>query len=321
MRRLLASTAVALLLALPSLAVAQEDTLTKIKRTSAITVGYTETSAPFSSVGAGGVPQGYSIDLCLRIADSIKRDLSLSQLDVKWAKVTAENRIASVANGAVDIECGTTTKTLSRMAQVDFTLLTFLDGGSLLVTTASGIGKLTDLPGKRVAVIPTTTTERASASRSKCFSTAAESRVLTRSGRTSPISTCFPAMRICMVVRLTQFRLGLAGGSKEFPEYQELKWGNFLNKQARRVMKASIPTRPLHAAINGWSETANPALRLLLGLTGLMVFAALGTVFANFTRSAWRRNCSTASSGPTNGFTLRNTPSASRVVLSSPSKP
>jgi glutamate/aspartate transport system substrate-binding protein len=170
MRRLLTSTAVALLLAVPSLAAAQEDTLTKIKRTSAITIGYTETSAPFSSVGAGGVPQGYSIDLCLRIADSIKKDLSLSQLDVKWAKVTAENRIASVASGAVDIECGTTTKTLSRMAQVEFSLLTFLDGGSLLVTTPSGINKLTDLPGKRVAVIPTTTTERAMQNIVKRFS-------------------------------------------------------------------------------------------------------------------------------------------------------
>lgn len=64
--------------------------------------------------------------------DGIKKDLSLSQLDVRWARVTAENRIPSVANGAVDIECGSTTKTLSRMAQVDFTLLTFLDGGSLI---------------------------------------------------------------------------------------------------------------------------------------------------------------------------------------------
>ena len=96
MRRLLTSTAVALLLAVPSLAVAQEDTLTKIKRTSAITLGYTETSAPFSSVGAGGAPQGYSIDLCLRIADSIKKDLSLSQLDVKWAKVTARPSVLYV---------------------------------------------------------------------------------------------------------------------------------------------------------------------------------------------------------------------------------
>jgi hypothetical protein len=77
-------------------------------------------------------------------------------------------------------------------------------------------------------------------------------------------------------VRSIEFRLGLAGGSEEFPEYQELKWGNFLNKQARRVMKASIPTRSLHAAINRWSEAGNPALKLLLGLTGLLVFAALG---------------------------------------------
>ena len=161
MRRLLTSTAVALLLAVPSLAAAQEDTLGRIKRTGAITIGYSETSAPFSSVGPGGRPQGYSIDLCLRIADGVKKDLSLAQLDVKWAKVTAENRIAFVVNGTVDIECGTTTKTLSRMQQVDFTALTFLDGGSLLVTIASGISKLTDLSGKRVAVIATTTTERA----------------------------------------------------------------------------------------------------------------------------------------------------------------
>ena len=96
MRRLLTSTAVVLLLAVPSLAAAQEDTLTKIKRTSAITLGYTETSAPFSSVGAGGAPQGYSIDLCLRIADSVKKDLSLSQLDVKWAKVTARPSVLYV---------------------------------------------------------------------------------------------------------------------------------------------------------------------------------------------------------------------------------
>ena len=66
-----------------------------------------------------------------------------------------------MANGTVDIECGSTTKTLSRMAQVDFTALTFLDGGSLLTLSAANINKLTDLAGKRVAVIPGTTTEAA----------------------------------------------------------------------------------------------------------------------------------------------------------------
>lgn len=160
-RRLLTAAALAALLAAPLAAGAQEETLARIRRTGAITVGYTETSAPFSSVGADGKPQGYSIDLCLRIADGIQKALALPKLDVKWVKVTVENRIPFVAHGTVDIECGTATKTLSRMEQVDFTVLTFLDGGSLLVSAASGIQKLSDLPGKRVAVIPGSTTEPA----------------------------------------------------------------------------------------------------------------------------------------------------------------
>jgi glutamate/aspartate transport system substrate-binding protein len=167
MRRLLATTVLGLLLgglllAMPRPAAAQEDTLAKIKRTGAMTIGFRESSPPFSFVAANDPkPQGYSIDLCLRIVDGIKKELALAQLDVKWVKVTPETRIASVANGTVDIECGSTTKTLGRMAQVDFTVLTFLDGGSLLTVSTANINKLTDLAGKRVAVIAGTTTEAA----------------------------------------------------------------------------------------------------------------------------------------------------------------
>jgi len=74
--------------------------------------------------------------------------------------VTPENRMAMVANGTIDIECGTTTNTLSRQEQVDFSYMTFVDGGSLLVSTASNITSLSDIAGKRVAVIPGTTTEK-----------------------------------------------------------------------------------------------------------------------------------------------------------------
>jgi glutamate/aspartate transport system substrate-binding protein len=167
MRRLLAATVLSFLLggllfAAAPPAAAQEDTLAKIKRTGAMTIGFRESSPPFSFLaGNDPKPQGYSIDLCLRIVDGIKKELALPQLDVKWVKVTPETRIASVANGTVDIECGSTTKTLSRMAQVDFTVLTFLDGGSLLTVSSANINKLTDLAGKRVAVIPGTTTEAA----------------------------------------------------------------------------------------------------------------------------------------------------------------
>ena len=75
--------------------------------------------------------------------------------------VTSEIRITAVASGSVDLECGSTTHTLSRQEQVDFSLTTFVDGGSLLVTTASGIKGAADLAGKRLAVIAGTTTERA----------------------------------------------------------------------------------------------------------------------------------------------------------------
>jgi glutamate/aspartate transport system substrate-binding protein len=167
MRRLLATTVSSLLLgglllAVPHPAAAQEETLAKIKRTATMTIGFRESSPPFSYLVANDPkPQGYSIDLCLRVVESVKKDLALPQLDVKWVKLTPENRIASVANGTVDIECGSTTKTLGRMAQVDFTVLTYLDGGSLLTVSAANINKLTDLSGKRVAVIPGTTTEGA----------------------------------------------------------------------------------------------------------------------------------------------------------------
>jgi hypothetical protein len=78
---------------------------------------------------------------------------------VKWTKVTVANRMQLVANGTIDLECGSTTASLSRQEEVDFSLLTFVDGGSLLVTDASGIRNLATIDGKRVAVIPGTTTE------------------------------------------------------------------------------------------------------------------------------------------------------------------
>src|SRR5262245_7257148 len=161
-------TAAALILALAGCAAAQsstaaggDGTLAKIRAANTIRLGYRESSRPFSFVGDDGKPAGYSVDLCTRIATGIQQELSLPDLAVKWVKVTPENRMAMVANGTVDIECGSTTNTLSRQEQVDFTSLTFVDGGSFLPTEASGITSVSDLNGKKVAVIPGTTTEKA----------------------------------------------------------------------------------------------------------------------------------------------------------------
>ena len=148
------------LLAGPALAAEPEGTLKKIKRTNTITLGYRESSRPFSFVGDDGKPTGYSVDLCTRVASSIGKELALPKLQVKWVKVTVENRMQAVANGTIDLECGSTTASLSRQEQVDFSNLTFVDGGSLLVTDSSGILGVTTLGGKRVAIIPGTTTEK-----------------------------------------------------------------------------------------------------------------------------------------------------------------
>lgn len=151
------------LLFLPGLAPAAEleGTLKKIKTTNTIALGYREFARPFAFVGEDGKPAGYSADLCTRIAAAIGKELALPNLQVKWVKVTPENRIQSVVNGTVDLECGSTTASLGRQAQVDFSLMTFIDGGSLLVTDASGVRGIATLGGKRVGVAPGTTTEKA----------------------------------------------------------------------------------------------------------------------------------------------------------------
>jgi glutamate/aspartate transport system substrate-binding protein len=137
-----------------------QGTLEKIKSAKVITMGYREASLPFSYVGDDKKPVGYAIDLCTRVAAGIQQQLGLNDLQIKWMPVTAENRMVLVVNGTIDIECGTTTNTLSRQEEVDFSHMTFVDGGSLLVSTASNITSLSDIAGKRLAVIPGTTTEK-----------------------------------------------------------------------------------------------------------------------------------------------------------------
>ncbi|HYS16312.1 MAG TPA: amino acid ABC transporter substrate-binding protein [Candidatus Binatia bacterium] len=154
---------VALALSLPGSAPAQDlqGTLKKIKDSGTITIGYREQSVPFSFRGNDGKPSGYSIDLCQRIVTGIQQQLKLQKLDVKWVAVTPETRIASVVNGTIDLECGSTTNSLSRQEQVDFSHMTFVDGGSLLVKGTEKLASFQDLGGKKIAVIPGTTTDAA----------------------------------------------------------------------------------------------------------------------------------------------------------------
>jgi len=160
MTRLLTSLLATVLLATPVMA-AEPDTLQKIKASNTITLGYREDARPFAYTGDDGKPAGYSVELCTRIAATIARQLGLTNLQTKWVKVTPENRLTSVINGTIDLECGSTTASLTRQEQVDFSLMTFVDGGSLLVTDASGVRGIATLDGKKVGVVPGTTTEKA----------------------------------------------------------------------------------------------------------------------------------------------------------------
>jgi glutamate/aspartate transport system substrate-binding protein len=157
--------AIAIVLAwlVPTPAPAQDlgTTLKKIKDSGTITVGYREQSLPFSFRGDDGKPTGYSIDLCQRIVTGVQQQLKLPKLDVKWVAVTVESRIPAVVNGTIDLECGSTTSSLSRQEQVDFSNMTFVDGGSLLVKLGNNLATLQDLSGKKIGVIRGTTTEGA----------------------------------------------------------------------------------------------------------------------------------------------------------------
>ncbi len=147
---------------LPGAALGQElqGTLKKIKQKNTIVIGYPTASRPFSFVDDEGKPVGYSIDLCMRIVAGVQQQLGLRNLQTKWVPVTHENRIPSLVKGTTDIECGSTTTTLSRLEQVDFSQLIFVSAGALLVKAGSGIRGIADLSGKRVAMIPGTTTEK-----------------------------------------------------------------------------------------------------------------------------------------------------------------
>lgn len=161
----------ALLVAASCAAYADEHVLDRIRKNGVIHLGYLRDAPPFSSAGTDGAPQGYSVELCKRAADSIRQELGLSALKLEWVPLSLQERIDAVRGHRVDIECGTTTWTLSRQQQVDFSLMTFVDGGTVLVRSNSDLFRLADLDGRKIAVVPTTTTASA-------LQTALKSRML-----------------------------------------------------------------------------------------------------------------------------------------------
>jgi len=139
---------------------AREPVLDRMRTTGRIVLGYAENSPPFSFTDKLGTPSGFSVDLCRAIAEQARRQLKMPDLKVEYVPVQSDDRINAIVNGRVDIECGTTTNTLGRQQDVDFTLFTFVTGGTLLSRKSDPVQNLDQLAGKKVAVTRGTTTQR-----------------------------------------------------------------------------------------------------------------------------------------------------------------
>ena len=152
--------AVAMTIALPAAAQDLTGTLAKISDSGEIVIGYRESSVPFSYLDSEQKPIGYSIDLCMKVVDAVSATLD-KELNVKYVAVNPKTRIALMANGTIDLECGSTTNNLTRQEQVEYLPTTFITGTKLLVRKDGGISEISDMDGKAIALAQGTTNERA----------------------------------------------------------------------------------------------------------------------------------------------------------------
>jgi len=136
-------------------------TLKRVKDSGTLNIGYRETSIPFSYLDDKQQPIGYSMDICAAVVEEVKRELRLATLNVKLNPVTSQTRIPLIENGTIDLECGSTTNTLTRQMQVAFAPVTFITGTKLVVKKSSRVKSYRDLKGKTVVVTQGTTNERA----------------------------------------------------------------------------------------------------------------------------------------------------------------
>jgi len=152
---LLAGLAATLAVAMP--AAAQEGTLKKIKDSGSITIGHRDASLPFSYYDDKQQPIGYAMDLCAKIVDAVKAELKMPNLKTNYQLVTSANRIPLMANGTIDLECGSTTNNVARQEQVWFTMTHFVTANRWVFKKSANIKKLEDLKGKTVVSTAGTT--------------------------------------------------------------------------------------------------------------------------------------------------------------------
>ncbi|MGS4946263.1 amino acid ABC transporter substrate-binding protein [Meridianimarinicoccus sp. RP-17] len=158
-----ALAAAAAIATLGTAAAAQDITqgrLAAIAERGSIVLGHRESSVPFAYLDENQTPIGYSIDLCMKVVEAVEETLG-TDLEVRFVPVTPQTRIALMANGTIDLECGSTTNNLTRQEQVEYLPVTFITGTQILTKVDSGINGIDDMEGKRIGLAQGTTNERA----------------------------------------------------------------------------------------------------------------------------------------------------------------
>ena len=133
-------------------------TLAKIKRTGQVVLGVRDGSIPFSYLDDKQQYQGYSVDLCLKVVEHLKTQLAMPGLKVAYNPVTSANRIPLMANGTIDLECGSTTNNTERQQQVAFAPTMFVISSRLLAKKSANIQTLDDMKGRVLVATAGTTT-------------------------------------------------------------------------------------------------------------------------------------------------------------------
>lgn len=145
------------------LAFAQTPDDSRMKRiadTKTVKIAYRAAAAPFSFLNPDKQPAGYTVDLCRSVVESMGRQLG-GELKIEWVQVTTQNRFETVASGKADMECGSSTITLGRMKEVDFSSTIFVESTGIVVKADAGIANAAGLAGKKIAVAANTSNERA----------------------------------------------------------------------------------------------------------------------------------------------------------------
>jgi ABC-type amino acid transport substrate-binding protein len=163
----LAGVGLAAVLCLVSTPARADGTLARIRETQTITIAHREASLPFSYLDANKKPVGYALDLCLKIAEAVRRELKLPSMNIAYLAVTPSTRIPAIVEGKADLECGSTTNNAERRKQVAFTIPHFVAAARMVVRTDSGIRNWADLREKRVVTTKGTTTVKLLTARDK----------------------------------------------------------------------------------------------------------------------------------------------------------